>query len=63
MGSAAGFCDFEIQQLGRWRSDAYKLYIEPNRARLLMLSSRLHGPVPVAQNPEPSALPLASQLA
>lgn len=47
---AAGLSDFEIQQLGRWRSDTFKLYIEPNRERLLSISSRMHWAVPVAQN-------------
>ncbi|KAJ6536092.1 hypothetical protein B0H19DRAFT_914985, partial [Mycena capillaripes] len=26
--AAAGYSDYEIQLLGRWRSDSYKLYIE-----------------------------------
>jgi hypothetical protein len=61
--AAAGFHDFELQQLGRWRSDAYKLYIEPNRHRLLSLSARLHWAVPNAQPPEPPSLHFAPQLA
>jgi hypothetical protein len=61
--TAAGFHDFELQQLGRWRSDAYKLYIEPNRLRLLSLSARLHWAVPNAQPPEPPSLHFAPQLA
>jgi len=47
--AAAGLRDFELQQVGRWRSDAHKLYIEPNPYRLLSLSSRLHWAVPDAQ--------------
>ena len=46
--AAAGFSDFELQQLGRWRSDAYKLYIEPNKDRLLSLSACLHWAIPNA---------------
>jgi hypothetical protein len=61
--AAAGFNELELQQLGRWRSDAYKLYIEPNRFRLLSLSARLHWAVPDAQPPEPPALRFAPQLA
>jgi hypothetical protein len=61
--AAAGFHDFELQQLGRWRSDAYKLYIEPNRLRLLSLSARLHWAVPNAQPHEPPSLHFAPQLA
>jgi len=40
--AAAGYSDYEIQLLGRWRSDAYKLYIETNHQRILHLSSLLH---------------------
>ena len=40
--AAVGFNDFELQQLGHWRSDAYKLYIEPNKDCLLSLSACLH---------------------
>ncbi|KAJ3979343.1 hypothetical protein F5890DRAFT_1421502, partial [Lentinula detonsa] len=39
---AAGFTEYEIQLLGRWRSDAYKLYIEIDEARRLHISSQLH---------------------
>ena len=38
----AGFSDREIQLLGRWRSNAYKLYIETDLTHLLQLSSLLH---------------------
>ncbi|KAF5384159.1 hypothetical protein D9615_003180 [Tricholomella constricta] len=47
--AAVGFADFEIQLLGRWRSDAYKLYIDVPRERILGLSARLHLAVPPAQ--------------
>lgn len=40
--AAAGYADFEIQLLGRWRSDAYKLYIDVPQERILHLSHRLH---------------------
>ncbi|KAG5724053.1 Integrase/recombinase xerD like protein [Termitomyces sp. T112] len=42
VAAAAGYLDYEIQLLGRWHSDAYKLYIENNPVRLLHLSSLLH---------------------
>lgn len=38
----AGYSDHEIQLLGRWRSDAFKLYIDVPRVRILNLSSNLH---------------------
>ena len=34
--------DFEIQQLGRWKSDAFMLYIDVPIARTLALSTRMH---------------------
>lgn len=40
--AAAGFNDYEIQLLGHWRSDTYKLYIEVLPVCILQLSSRLH---------------------
>lgn len=61
--AAAGYSDFEIQQLGRWRSDAYRLYIDMPRDRVLHLSSRLHLADPHAQPFEPPALPFAPHLA
>jgi hypothetical protein len=38
----AGYADLEIQLLGRWRSDAYKLYLDIPKNRVLSLSARLH---------------------
>jgi hypothetical protein len=38
----AGYADFEIQLLGRWQSDAYKLYLDVPKNRVLSLSARLH---------------------
>jgi hypothetical protein len=61
--AAAGFTEFEIQQLGRWRSDAYKLYIDASRPRLLNLSARLHWAVPTAPPFEPPSLRVAPSLA
>ncbi|KAI1788959.1 hypothetical protein LXA43DRAFT_893857, partial [Ganoderma leucocontextum] len=40
--AVAGYADFEIQLLGCWRSDAYKLYIDIPQERVLHLSNRLH---------------------
>ncbi|KAF7296793.1 Integrase/recombinase xerD like protein [Mycena indigotica] len=40
--AAAGCNDYEIQLLGRWRSDAYKLYIENPLSRIIALSRQLH---------------------
>ncbi|KAF5337417.1 hypothetical protein D9611_003081 [Ephemerocybe angulata] len=54
--AAAGYSDYEIQLLGRWRSDAYKLYIETNPQRILHLSSLLHMAHPHLTPFEPPAL-------
>ena len=35
-----GLSDAEIQLLGRWKSDAYKLYIQANPARIWIVSKR-----------------------
>lgn len=40
--ATAGYSDYEIQLLGRWRSDAYKLYLDVPRERILALSAALH---------------------
>jgi hypothetical protein len=61
--AAAGYSDYEVQLLGRWRSDAYKLYIDVPADRLLHLSSRLHVAVAHAQLPGPLALHFASVVA
>lgn len=61
--ASVGYSDFEIQLLGRWRSDCYKLYIDTPPDRTLHLSSRLHlalAPPPVL---DPLALPWAPVLA
>lgn len=36
----AGLTDAEIQLLGRWKSDAYKLYIQANPAIIWVVSKR-----------------------
>lgn len=54
--AAVGYSDHEIQLLGRWRSDAFKLYIDVSRDRLLGLSARLHLAVTQGQPPVPPAL-------
>ncbi len=40
--ATAGCSDYEIQLLGCWHSDAYKLYIKVEPSRLLYISSSLH---------------------
>jgi len=61
--AAIGFNDHEIQQLGRWRSDSYKLYIDSSQAQLLSLSSCLHWAIPHSQLFKPPSLHLLSSLA
>jgi len=48
--------DYEIQQLGRWCSDSYKLYVDGSQARILLLSAHLHWVIPHSQHPEPLSL-------
>jgi len=52
--AVVGFNDYEIQQLGRWHSDSYKLYVDGSQSRILSLSSCLHWVVPHGQHFEPS---------
>lgn len=59
----AGYSDYEIQLLGRWRSDAYRLYLDVPQHRIIHLSSRLHWASAPAQPFEPPALPFASPVA
>jgi hypothetical protein len=54
--AATGFSNYEIQLLGRWRSDAYKLYIENPISRILHLSKQLHMAHPYSIPFEPPAL-------
>ena len=61
--AAVGYSDYEIQLLGHWHSNAYKLYIDIPADHILHLSSRLHlasAPAPV---PNPLVLPFAPILA
>jgi len=60
---AMGFNDHKIQQLGRWRSDSYKLYIDSSQARLLSLSLCLHWAIPHGQIYEPPSLHFPSSVA
>ncbi|KAF5391914.1 hypothetical protein D9757_001844 [Collybiopsis confluens] len=61
--AAAGYSDYKIQLLGRWRSDAYKLYLDVAGDRMLHLSARLHGVSAPAQHPGLLDLPFASVVA
>ena len=61
--AATGLVDHEIQLLGRWRSDTYKLYIDTPKERLINLSYRLHWPPIPTPHPEPPALRSVSHLA
>ncbi|KAG5731899.1 Integrase/recombinase xerD like protein [Termitomyces sp. T112] len=54
--AAVGYADHEIQLLGRWRSDAYKLYIDVPWEQILGLSARLHLAAPHVINFEPPSL-------
>jgi hypothetical protein len=44
----AGLSEFEVQLLGCWKSDSFKLYIDSDSADLLRLGQRLHGLNPLA---------------
>src|SRR5882672_5420381 len=61
--ATVGLNDYEIQQLGRWRSNSYKLYVDGSQSRVLSLSARLHWVVPHGQHFEPPSLCLPSSLA
>lgn len=54
--AAAGYSSHEIQLLGRWRSDAYKLYIDTDPSRILHLNRSLHWVHPQPTAFEPPAL-------
>lgn len=38
-----GFKDHEIKALGKWKSNAYQIYIRPDESQTAKLSSRLAG--------------------
>ncbi|KAJ8518857.1 hypothetical protein ONZ45_g4091 [Pleurotus djamor] len=61
--AAAGYPDHLIQQLGRWRSDAYKLYIDTPRDQLLNMSFQLHWASLPPRHPAPTDLRLVPSLA
>ncbi|GLB44025.1 hypothetical protein LshimejAT787_1502090 [Lyophyllum shimeji] len=61
--AAAGCSDYEIQLLGRWRSDPYKLYIEFDSHRLYHISSSLHWVHPPSGTYESPALHASTYLA
>lgn len=61
--AATGLADHKIQQLGRWRSDTYKLYIDTPKECLINLSYRLHWPPIPTPHPKPPALRSVSHLA
>ncbi|KNZ82014.1 hypothetical protein J132_08902 [Termitomyces sp. J132] len=54
--AAVGYADHEIQLLRRWRSNAYKLYIDIPREQILGLSACLHLAAPHTINFEPLSL-------
>lgn len=60
--AAAGFTEHDIQVLGRWSSDSYKLYIQSSSSRILFLNSQLHHRVlSSAATPfDPLSLPAAA---
>lgn len=57
--AAVGYAYHEIQLLGRWCSDTYKLYIDVPCEHILSLSAHLHLAAPRAHNFIPLALPFA----
>jgi len=59
----AGSSNYEIQLLGQWRSDAYRLYLDIPHHRILSLSSCLHWAIPHGQLFKPPSLHLPSSLA
>src|SRR5882724_214908 len=63
LAATIGFNNYEIQLLGRWYSNSYKLYINNSQAHLLSLSSHLHWVIPHGQPYEPPSLLLLSYLA
>ncbi|GLB44052.1 hypothetical protein LshimejAT787_1502360 [Lyophyllum shimeji] len=56
----ASYSEVEIQRLGRWRSDAYKLYIEVFTTRILHISSLLYWVQPSVTIFEPPILQAAA---
>jgi len=56
LAAMVGFNNYEIQPLGRWCSNSYKLYVDSSQARLVSLSSHLHWAIPHNQAFEPPSL-------
>lgn len=54
--AVVGYSDYEIQLLGRWQSDFYKLFIENDLNQILHLSSLLHLAYPYLVPFEPLTL-------
>ncbi|KNZ79495.1 hypothetical protein J132_09578, partial [Termitomyces sp. J132] len=61
--AAVGYTEHKIQLLGRWRSDAYKVYIDVLQECMLSLSSRLHLATSHAHNFAPLSLLFAPPMA
>jgi len=61
--AAVSFNNYEIQLMGRWHSDSYKLYINNSQAHLLSHSSHLHWAIPHGQPYKPLSLHIQSYLA
>ncbi len=61
--ASVGYTDYEIQLLGHWHSDAYKLYIDMPPDCTLHLSSHLHMALAPLPAPDPLALPWALPVA
>jgi len=57
--AVAGYLDYEIQLLGCWCSDVYRLYIDVPHDRLLHLSAWLHWAIPDTQPFAPPELHFA----
>ncbi|KZW01424.1 DNA breaking-rejoining enzyme [Exidia glandulosa HHB12029] len=51
-----GVPDADVQRLGRWVSDAYRLYIDEPAQRILALNARLHMVAPLGYAPDPPDL-------
>jgi hypothetical protein len=54
--AAAGYSNYKIQLLGRWRSNCHKLYIKLPVHRILSLSTAMHWVQPQDTSFDPLAL-------
>ena len=59
--AASGMSDFEIQRLGRWRSQAFMVYVKPSPSRQAKLNLKFSMPLSFQEQPddEQERLPLA----